>query len=379
MKKFLYAFVGGCCLAACAGNQKSDISGALSDVSTDTLLVQSYEIKASREQVVEYDTVVMKDGKFALNVGDTVLKQVVIAEKPLLKAGETPQAPKWMSFVLLPGKPVTIAGTFGNYTLSGDAFYDSWTECQAATSEYRAKIDSVRQLCTDLSRQGVAGDSIRKVYESVREWTELINKQSVDYINQHLDQDISVYLLSQTSMETIMDLIDKVSEKVQTGVMAPMYQYLKKNSDNEKARRKARENIKEGVLAPDFTLKDIQGKDFTLSSLRGKYVILDFWGSWCGWCIKGMPDMKKYYEKYKGKLEIVGVDCNDTADEWEAAVETHGLPWINVRNEGDPDISVIYGIQGYPTKIVIDKDGNIAKIVVGEDPEFYKYLDSLMK
>ena len=50
----------------------------------------------------------------------------------------------------------------------------------------------------------------------------------------------------------------------------------------------------DGIEAPDFTLNDINGNPLTLSSLRGKYVILDFWGSWCGWCIKGIPQMKEY-------------------------------------------------------------------------------------
>ena len=51
-------------------------------------------------------------------------------------------------------------------------------------------------------------------------------------------------------------------------------------------------------MAPDFTLNDINGKPLALSSLRGKYVVIDFWGSWCGWCIKGIPKMKEYYAKY---------------------------------------------------------------------------------
>ena len=89
--------------------------------------------------------------------------------------------------------------------------------------------------------------------------------------------------------------------------------------------------------------------------------------------------MKKYYDKYKSKLEIVGIDCNDTEDAWKAAVEKHELPWIHVRNEGNPDVPVMYGIEGYPTKIVLDKEGKIAKVVVGEDPAFYTYLDSLLK
>ena len=73
------------------------------------------------------------------------------------------------------------------------------------------------------------------------------------------------------------------------------------------------------------------------------------------------------------------MDCTDTEEAWKAAVKKHELPWLHVRNEGNPDVSVLYGIEGYPTKIVLDKEGKIAKVIVGEDPAFYTYLDSLMK
>ena len=89
--------------------------------------------------------------------------------------------------------------------------------------------------------------------------------------------------------------------------------------------------------------------------------------------------MIKAYEKYKGKIEFVGIDCNDTEDKWKKAVAEHQLPWINVRNIDEPDVAVMYGVSGYPTKYVIDPEGKIAKQVVGENPEFYMYLDALMK
>lgn len=142
----------------------------------------------------------------------------------------------------------------------------------------------------------------------------------------------------------------------------------------------ATEQATESQLAPDFTLTDMSGKPFTLSSLRGKIVVIDFWGSWCGWCIKGMPEMKKYYEKYKGKLEIVGVDCGDTDAKWKAAVKDLSLPWIHVYNpKGIGDITGLYGIQGFPTKFIVGKNGELLKTVVGEDPEFYTSLDEIMK
>lgn len=89
--------------------------------------------------------------------------------------------------------------------------------------------------------------------------------------------------------------------------------------------------------------------------------------------------MKTYYGKYAGKFEIVGVACRDRKAAWKKAVATHGLPWIHVQNEGSPDVSVQYGIEGYPTKILINPEGNIEKVVRGEDPAFYELLDKKFK
>lgn len=132
-------------------------------------------------------------------------------------------------------------------------------------------------------------------------------------------------------------------------------------------------------MAPDFTLNDINGKPLALSSLRGKYVVIDFWGSWCGWCIKGIPKMKEYYAKYKGKFEILGVDCNDTEQKWREAVKTHELPWLHVYNTRDSKVLEDYEIQGFPTKVIVDPEGKIFKTVIGEDPAFYTMLDELFK
>ncbi|NPD82126.1 TlpA family protein disulfide reductase [Prevotella sp. PINT] len=145
------------------------------------------------------------------------------------------------------------------------------------------------------------------------------------------------------------------------------------------ASQKAKAQADDATLAPDFTLNDIDGKPLALSSLRGKYVVLDFWGTWCGWCIKGMPEMKNYYKKYAGKFEILGVDCGDTEEKWKSAVKELDLPWKHVYNPKGTDIMKNYGIQGFPTKIVIDPQGKIVKTVIGEDPAFYTYLDELFK
>jgi thiol-disulfide isomerase/thioredoxin len=135
----------------------------------------------------------------------------------------------------------------------------------------------------------------------------------------------------------------------------------------------------EAIQAPDFTLDDLNGKPLQLSSLRGKYVILDFWGSWCGWCIKGFPQMKEYYDKYHGKFEILGIDCNDSEAKWKAAVKQYELPWLHVYCPRGSQIFSDYAIQGFPTKVIIDPKGNIVETILGEDPAFYTLLDQLFK
>jgi len=138
------------------------------------------------------------------------------------------------------------------------------------------------------------------------------------------------------------------------------------------------EGIVEGAQAPDFTLKDLQGNDFKLSSLygKGKYTLLDFWGSWCIWCIRGLPEMKKTYEAYKDKVEFLSIDCRESEDKWRAGVEKHQIPWLHVYNpSGEGDVAKAYEVQGYPWKILLDDTGKIVKIVMGEDPEFYTFMN----
>ena len=110
-------------------------------------------------------------------------------------------------------------------------------------------------------------------------------------------------------------------------------------------------------------------------------VIIDLWGAWCKWCIKGIPDLKEYYTKYGDKLEILGVDCNDTVEKWKAAVAQYELPWLHVyydKENGDNPLA-LYGVRGFPTKVIIDPEGKVAKIIVGEDPAFYDYLDEVLQ
>ena len=134
---------------------------------------------------------------------------------------------------------------------------------------------------------------------------------------------------------------------------------------------------KAGDKAPDFTSVQADGTPFTLSSLQGKYVLLDFWGSWCKACIGGFPAMKTIYPAFKSKLEIVSIACADSEAKWKAATAKYELPWVSVINPEDNDLVGKYNVSVFPTKVLIDPQGKIFKIYEGETPDLYADLPRL--
>lgn len=134
-----------------------------------------------------------------------------------------------------------------------------------------------------------------------------------------------------------------------------------------------------GKTAPAFSQTAFDGKAFSIAQLRGKYAVLDFWGTWCGPCMYGVPKMKEYYNKYKNRIEFVGIACNDKESDWKETIEKNGMNWVHILNDASKsDISLLYGVSSYPTKVIINQNGEIISKVIGENEGFYQKIDSLM-
>ena len=156
---------------------------------------------------------------------------------------------------------------------------------------------------------------------------------------------------------------------------------------NNSARRseKQRETLNAAIAgtspAPDISLPGTDGKIFDVASLRGKWVVIDFWVSWCAPCKKGFMKMKDIYARYREKLEVVAVDCGDHEDIWKELVTDLELPWINLlapSPESQGGAVSGYHISAYPTKIIIDPGGHIREFIVGENDYFYNKLESFL-
>lgn len=136
------------------------------------------------------------------------------------------------------------------------------------------------------------------------------------------------------------------------------------NNENSNIEEEAKNNEKEAIMAPDFELKSLDGNMVKLSELRDKNVILNFWATWCSFCVIEMPDLQKLQEAHADDLLVLTINVGESQEKVQEFVEDNDLNLVVVLDE-EMKVANNYGVRSFPTSIAINKKGEAVGGYVG--------------
>ena len=363
--------------------QQSVINAKIKGIGNDTIFI---ELNPLSSNSCLKDTVLAHEGQFTYQKTVEQPTLVFIHSRMAMtyntpaKKLYLPQS-KRISLVMLPNDTSVIDGELNKvsltYRVKGASINHELADY--IMQELPEKIQQyVMELHLDSLFQSGNLQEANAFLQQYSAFKSIHKKDKLLYIQQHPDKDLSLLLMvSSNDPETFGTYADRLTERVKNGIFKTMFQErVELNTAYIKSK-----SIKVNEKSEEFSLPDLTGKIFSLSSCRGKYVVLDFWGTWCSPCIEGLPKMKIYYEKYKEKIEFVGIGCNDNEKSLKEVVKKNGLQWIQLLNSKiiSNNVTLKYGIHLFPTKVLIDPTGNIINVFTGEGQDFYNKLDELFK
>lgn len=327
------------------------------------------------EQVI--DSTEVKDGQFSFNGEiDGTSYAGLIFRKNFKDEQSSVISDFW--FYLSSGQTVIDASQGAGKMLSGDkgaqeyiAFSEERNKIRDnfATPEYKAYDDKIESLEEQINQLRTERD------QKFGKWEDLYEEAQLKFIETHPNSSLSIqFLESMVSVETVNDRVKSLFNALNPE--------LKKSNKGKKLQNIFNaSNFTVGSIAPDFEQPDENGKMVKLSDFRGKYVLVDFWASWCVPCRKENPNVVKAFQAYKDKgFTILGVSLDDKKENWLKAIKDDGLNWTNVSDlKGWRNAAAqLFAINAVPSNMILSPEGKIiAKDLRGEDLE--KFLMENLK
>jgi peroxiredoxin len=285
----------------------------------------------------------------------------------------------WLAARKNANTPLIFFADGGKIEVNGniDSIPNARVKAGRAQEEYKLSLELVNKYNTGraslIQRHNAYGmtgnaEGAKRILDSAQVDERAYAQSIVNFIKQHPNSNVGGFMIysAQFDWPQISEydaMYDALGEKVKKGKFGKL-------AFDKIAGMKG---TTVGYPALDFTQPDMNGKNVSLKSYRGKYVLVDFWASWCGPCRRENPNVVAAYQKYKDKgFDILGVSLDDNKDKWMAAVQKDNLTWTHVSDlKGWQNAAgKLYGVQSIPFNLLLDKDGKIlAKALRGAELE----------
>lgn len=344
---------------SCSNKQQTfTIDGTVSEDITDTAYYVYISDASLNFSQVPVDTIIVKDKKFSYtsNIGEPRL----INLQAVFKDGTVCNAV--VDFFLMPGETAQLKVCNGFYELTGSKFYKEWNDFETFYKNIRKELSTMVAEINTLDRSDTA-----LFNQKVKEYNEK-SDSITGYVKEHNSEEGVVVLACAFMGAPTSLLLDSTNLELRNGRLKTFLDTLCVREQRAiEAQKKIEEKYAaamaetaEGMMFKDFEA-EYDGKVQKLSDFvgKGKYVLVDFWASWCGPCRQEIPNLIKVWEKYSGKnFEVLGVASWDEPGDTKKAIDELGIKYPQIMNAQNAGTDV-YGIGGIPQIILFGPDGTI--------------------